>query len=71
MKTQERVSGGQFGSSSTGTFKPLVLFRWGEESVCRVLFIGDHCLFNIGWSLAHYSINGTSRHPLIEFISIN
>jgi len=32
LKQTARVSGGQFGSSSTGTFMPQVLFRWGEES---------------------------------------
>jgi len=38
---------GNCGFSSTGTFMPQVLFRWGEERVRRVRYIGDHNLFYI------------------------
>jgi len=39
LKQTTRVSDGGFGSSSTDTFMPQVLFRWGRES-CGVRCIG-------------------------------
>jgi len=45
---KQTVRGGQFGSSSIGTFMHQVLFRWGEERVRHVRCIGDHNLFYIG-----------------------
>jgi len=72
--TQRRVSGGWFGSSSTGTFMLQVLFKWGEERVYRVQYIEDHSLFYIGWPLGfpiiplmgHPDIYSLSPYPLIN-----
>jgi len=33
---------------------------WG----CRIRCIGDYNLFYIGWRVSHYSVNGSSYHPL-------
>ena len=55
---------------TTGTFMPQVLFkfRWGEERVCRVRYIGDHSLFYIGWSLG-FPIILLMGHPDIHLLS--
>jgi len=36
LKQRATVSDGRFDSSSTGTFMPQVLFRWGEERVFHI-----------------------------------
>jgi len=47
---------------------PQVLFRWGEERVCRVRCIEDHSLLYIGWPLG-FSIIPLMGHPNIHSLS--
>ena len=57
---------------------PQVLFRWGEERVRRVRYIGDHSLFYIGWPLGfpiiplmgHPDIHSLSPYQLIKYLII-